>query len=141
MVPSGSWLAPHMKPPCSVPSSLMNNIPAASPRSGRGYSFFLFQAPGKSARLEIVRRTVPSGSTILIRRAVIIPNFGLRTLDAAPSTTIAKVTVRTAEYTLRNLGLERKFILAPFERSPGNTSQEPKKSHFQGLVYPLALNF
>ena len=32
------FAAPQIRPPCSVPSSLMNSIPAASRRSGRGDS-------------------------------------------------------------------------------------------------------
>src|SRR5689334_20307023 len=114
MLPSGNWLAPQINPPCSDPSSLINSIPAASLRSGRGYSFRRFQAPGKSDRLEIVRRTVPSGSTILILRAVITPQVGLRTIAAPPRTTVAKATVSTPEYAARERGLERNFIRNPF---------------------------
>src|SRR5215471_8495097 len=118
MLPSGNWLAPQIKPPCSDPSSLINSIPAASIRSGRGYSFFRFQAPGKSARLEIVRRTVPSGSTMLILRAVMTPKVWLRTIAAPPMTTAANVVVITPEYTARKRGLERNFILFSFLSEP-----------------------
>src|SRR5215469_9397180 len=116
MLPSGNWLAPQIKPPCSDPSSLINSIPAASLRSGRGYSFFRFQAPGKSARLEIVRRTVPSGSTMLILRAVMTQKVWLRTIAAPPRTTAANAMVITPEYTARKRGLERNFILFSFLR-------------------------
>jgi hypothetical protein len=68
----------QISPPISDASSFMNNMPAASRRSGRGYSLPRMNAPGNSARSEIIRRGVPSGSTKLIRCTAIWSNVALR---------------------------------------------------------------
>jgi len=85
----------QISPPSSVPSSFMKSIPAASRLSGRGYSFLCRQLPGKSARFEIVSRTVPSVSMTLMRRTAMVPNAWLRLAVAPLRTVMAKARVRT----------------------------------------------